>query len=639
MRFLRKERALPITLVLGLAAVLIALALLQYRWSGEVSQAEAARMRTQLQSSVNGFRADFYRELVSVCLPFRRVAELDSGNLPARYAEAYRAWKESAAHPDIVSQVYLLEVPAEGRAKLFLLNFVSGAFEPDQGSNTLGELPERLAVTPQPGPGRSDIAQRTERGGTDSSEGRRHGPGARGPFDGPWGIDQKIPALVHPVFWGLPSQQEGNTRPAWPGFLIIQLAPEVLSQRVLASLAARHFGGPEGLEYEVTVLGGDRHPVYSSGPGLGKRESDAADAKVDLFGFELPPLSSGSGAVLLPGAKSFPASGGEHPFHDHPGEHLGSLRFDLLHYSSAEQDWQLVVRHHKGSLDAVVAAARRRNLALSLGVLLVLAATMALIMVASQRAHRLGQLQMEFVTGVSHELRTPLSVIASAADNIADGVVSDSRQLARYATVIKKQALQLNRLIDQVLLFAAGRQNRLQYNMGPLEIGAVIDAVLSGMEELVSSSQVTVERALSPNLPPVMGDLFAVSHCLQNLISNAIKYGGEDRWIAVRAAAATEDGGQYVCVTVEDHGPGIAGSELEEIFQPFYRGAGVASGQTHGTGLGLPLAKSLAEAMGGRLTVVSEPGKGSSFTIHLRAAERGAASAACAGAGPRKGEA
>jgi signal transduction histidine kinase len=116
-----------------------------------------------------------------------------------------------------------------------------------------------------------------------------------------------------------------------------------------------------------------------------------------------------------------------------------------------------------------------------------------------------------------------------------------------------------------------------------------------------------------------MGDMFAACGCLENLITNAIKYGGAERRIYLSAALETlPEGEPRVAISVEDHGMGIASPELKHIFEPFYRAPDATAAQIHGTGLGLSLAKHLAEAMGGRLTVTSKLGEGSIFTLYLQ---------------------
>jgi len=106
----------------------------------------------------------------------------------------------------------------------------------------------------------------------------------------------------------------------------------------------------------------------------------------------------------------------------------------------------------------------------------------------------------------------------------------------------------------------------------------------------------------------------ALSQCIQNLISNAVKYGGAARWVGIGAHSRNGE----VQISVSDRGLGIAPEDLPHIFEPFYRSAGARSAQIHGTGLGLPLSQSIASAMNGRIDVASIPGRGSTFVVHLR---------------------
>ena len=116
----------------------------------------------------------------------------------------------------------------------------------------------------------------------------------------------------------------------------------------------------------------------------------------------------------------------------------------------------------------------------------------------------------------------------------------------------------------------------------------------------------------------VLGDLSALSQCLQNLITNALKYSNGQRWMGIQARL-TEHGlsGKEIQISVSDHGMGIDAREIPHIFEPFYRTSSVTAAQIHGTGLGLPLAKSIVEAMKGQISVKSAPGRGSTFTLHL----------------------
>jgi signal transduction histidine kinase len=248
---------------------------------------------------------------------------------------------------------------------------------------------------------------------------------------------------------------------------------------------------------------------------------------------------------------------------------------------------------------------------------------------AIQRSRMLGdiqfaKLQMDFVTSISHELRTPLAVIRSAAENIADGVVGGKEQLARYGSVIRNQSRQITDLVNEILLFASTRNEKKRYTMRPLQVSEIIELAMENTAELVGEAGFAVEQHVEADLPCLIGDLSALSQCLQNLIGNAIKYSGQTRWIAIRAFLdeARIPGHREIQIAVQDRGIGIDKSELPHIFEPFYRSPAVSAAQIHGTGLGLPLARSIAEAMNGKLTVESKLGTGSTFTLHLPVAKQ-----------------
>jgi two-component system OmpR family sensor kinase len=108
-----------------------------------------------------------------------------------------------------------------------------------------------------------------------------------------------------------------------------------------------------------------------------------------------------------------------------------------------------------------------------------------------------------------------------------------------------------------------------------------------------------------------------MTRALQNLIRNAIKYGGEQGWVGVQAQSQAGRRGPEVYVTVRDTGMGIAPEDLPHIFEPFYRSRDAVAAQIHGSGLGLSLVRQVVEAHGGRVSVQSAPGNGSAFTIYL----------------------
>ena len=232
---------------------------------------------------------------------------------------------------------------------------------------------------------------------------------------------------------------------------------------------------------------------------------------------------------------------------------------------------------------------------------------------------QMARMQMDFAASVSHELRTPLAVLCSAVDNIADGVVTGKEQMAKYGVVIRNQSRQINGLVNQVILFAATQNGKGRYVMRPVAVPELIEAAVTDTTELIHKAGFVLEQHIAPSLPRVRGDSTALSQCLQNLITNALKYGDQGHWISICASCeeSKDSRNREVRISVLDHGRGIDRSELPHIFEPFYRSPVVVAHQIHGTGLGLPIAKSLAEAMGGRISVTSEVGVGSAFTLHL----------------------
>ncbi len=278
---------------------------------------------------------------------------------------------------------------------------------------------------------------------------------------------------------------------------------------------------------------------------------------------------------------------------------------------------------------ANVAAGSRRSILKLIGVLTftLLFASGAIWAIQHSRvqsALQLANLQMEFVASVSHELRTPLAVICSAADNIADGVVGSKEQVSRYGSVIRRQSRQITELVNQILLFASTKERHQRLVVHPLQVEKLVAAVVESSGQMLRDANFQAEQQVPPNLPEVAADDNALSQCLQNLVANAVKYGGAARWLCVRAVAGEGSGHvPEVRISVEDKGIGIDASEISRIFEPFYRSPAVTEAQIHGTGLGLSVAKSLVEAMGGKLTVKSKRGAGSTFTLHLPVAKEG----------------
>jgi signal transduction histidine kinase len=277
--------------------------------------------------------------------------------------------------------------------------------------------------------------------------------------------------------------------------------------------------------------------------------------------------------------------------------------------------WQVRVRHRSGSLDAIVARSRRRNIGIGLGVLGLLGASLVLIIAAAQRQQRLARQQMEFVAAVSHELRTPLAVICSAGENLADGVVADSSQVKRYGSLIQTEGRRLRDMVDRVMAFAGIAGGAPARAQADVDVTAVVASAVTALSLEARERQIAVDVRAADRLPPVVGDAAALQSAVQNVVANAVKYSADGGRVDIELTTASRS----VLVRVADRGLGIDAADLPHVFKPFYRGRRAVDAQVRGTGIGLSVVRHIVEAHGGTVRVTSEAGAGTTVVIDLPA--------------------
>lgn len=231
------------------------------------------------------------------------------------------------------------------------------------------------------------------------------------------------------------------------------------------------------------------------------------------------------------------------------------------------------------------------------------------------RIERLEHVRQEFLSNVSHELRTPLTAILAFVETLEAGAIDDAESAHRFLSIIRKNAHRMNELIGDILELSAIEAGNVQVRAEEIDLKPLVVDVVSSLSTKIGTQGVSVTNAVDPDAK-VFADARRLEQMLTNLVENAIKFNRDNGTITIRfeAGAGSEPRDRIV---VEDTGEGIPAQHLERLFERFYRVDRARSREMGGTGLGLAIVKHLARAHGGEVTVTSELGKGSVFTIEL----------------------
>ena len=236
---------------------------------------------------------------------------------------------------------------------------------------------------------------------------------------------------------------------------------------------------------------------------------------------------------------------------------------------------------------------------------------------AEQLASRV---KSEFVSNMSHELRTPLNTIIGFSKILSE---QDRRELSKeetvqYASLINDAASNLLAIINDILDISKMQSGRYTLDELEVQVESVLAHACQSQMQIAREAQIDVQLTTgSKPLPPVRGDETKLIQVMSNLISNAIKFNRAGGRVDV-CAEATRDGG--VLITISDTGVGMSREEVEIAMRPFGQVDGTRTRWREGTGLGLPIARTLIELHGGALDVRSAPNQGTEVIVTLPAA-------------------
>jgi two-component system phosphate regulon sensor histidine kinase PhoR len=230
------------------------------------------------------------------------------------------------------------------------------------------------------------------------------------------------------------------------------------------------------------------------------------------------------------------------------------------------------------------------------------------------RLARLENIRKDFVANVSHEIKTPITAIKGFVETLQEGHAQDPEETERFLGIIHKHVDRLEAIVEDLLTLSRIEKEAETQEITLEEhlVRAILVRAVQACENKAEAKKIRLELDCSEELKGKINPLL-LEQAVVNLIDNAINYSEEGTSVAVVA----EEMGQEILIRVQDHGSGIERKHLERIFERFYRVDKSRSRKLGGTGLGLAIVKHIVQAHGGRVSVESQLGEGSTFTLHL----------------------
>jgi len=226
---------------------------------------------------------------------------------------------------------------------------------------------------------------------------------------------------------------------------------------------------------------------------------------------------------------------------------------------------------------------------------------------------KLEDVRTEFVANVSHELKTPLTTIKGFVETLKEGALTDKEKSQRFLDIIQKHTDRLEYLVNDLLTISAIESKEIKLNFEQTQIDKVIESAVHLCSEALKQKQHQLEITVDKNLPDLLLDKAKMEQAFLNLLDNAIKFtnaGGN-----IRVSASHDN--NFIRVDFKDNGIGIPQQHLPRLFERFYRVDKGRSRELGGTGLGLSIVKHIVQIHNGKVSVQSEPSKGSLFSVFL----------------------
>jgi len=250
-----------------------------------------------------------------------------------------------------------------------------------------------------------------------------------------------------------------------------------------------------------------------------------------------------------------------------------------------------------------------------------------LLMTEITTIKRAEESRIDFIANISHELRTPLASLLGFIETIRGPAKDDGEAIDRFLGIMQDQAMRMSRLVSDLL--SLSRVELQEHQMPTVRVNLIrlLGNLWASMELRAAEKGINISVEAPRELPEIYGDVDQLIQAFTNLVENAIKYGPENSDIIITAGVqhdGASPGGEareVVAIAVADQGEGIPKESLEKLTERFYRADAAKARRIPGTGLGLAIVKHIVNRHRGRMTITSEPGRGTTFTVVLPVAE------------------
>ncbi len=623
--------------------LLVLVGTMQIRWVGQVSQSQRTSATASVDESLDRLAGDLENKAWTLLTVFRSNAALDLASRPAYFKQAYYLWHELSRHGPAVARVLIYDLGERGAASLLEIGHEPDGFREVAWDKELARVRGYI---------------------------RRHGFSlgrvVKARWTATWTFIPEATSLCRPIVSYVPSSRRILNRPAVTGYLILQLDQTYIRDRLIPLALEERFAGSSGPEapYEVRVsldgqglfsyarLGslGSRPPVphtLAADYPLNWREGGQASARGGSpdrarslllsrhdVRDEVKPLGVAQ-RVRIQRPTSWRYNFMFAPAPDGPFWPTQGIRrtdgpptmADVIRRQGGMPRLYLATdRKHEMTLEArrvgmPLAQAMNREYIGSLvagmiALVLLLVAT-GMVAVTVSRAAQTAETKTGAAASLAHQLLTPITAILFLSQNLEHGVHRSGGDPVRYGELIHQYGQRLKVIAERAMRVSAMNSYERRYKLAMLDVSPVVGQAFADVAPIVQGAGFEAEYSCAEDLPKVRADAEALRQSVSDLLSNAIKYGQPGRWVRVEVAESGSGKRREVQIRVRDRGPGIPADEASRIFEPYYRIANETSAATPGAGLGLKLAVEMVKGMGGTLTLESEVGVGSVFTIHL----------------------